>query len=156
MYGLASTRSAMAGVRLKPARLDNNKRYDTLRMTRTRSGATVRAAHEVHMLGSREALDALLESSKGKKVVLNVSSSKCGPCKLLMPTLQKYADEHGDKCTFAKFNFDEDKSLQDAVKEWKIQGVPTYRLYNEKGECTKMLTTGLPDKLGSALYLFLT
>ena len=22
-----------------------------------------------------------------------------------MPTLQKYADEHGDKCTFAKFNF---------------------------------------------------
>ena len=66
MYGLASTRSAMAGVRLKPARLDNNKRYDTLRMTRTRSGATV-AAHEVHMLGSREALDALLESSKGKR-----------------------------------------------------------------------------------------
>ena len=124
-------------------------------MTRTRSGVTV-AAHEVHMLGSREALDALLESNKGKKVVLNVSSSKCGPCKLLMPTLQKHGDEHGDKCTFAKFNFDEDKSLQDAVKEWKIQGVPTYRLYNEKGECTKMLTTGLPDKLGSALYLFLT
>ena len=23
-------------------------------------------------------------------------------------------------------------------------------------ECTKMFTTGLPDKLGSALYLFLT
>ena len=42
------------------------------------------------------------------------------------------------------------------MKEWKIQGVPTYRLYNEKGECTKMFTTGLPDKLGSALYLFLT
>ena len=72
-------------------------------------------------------------------------------------TLQKYADEHGgDKCTFAKFNFDEDKSLQEAVKEWKIQGVPTYRMYDEKGECTKMFTTGLPDKLGSALYLFLT
>ena len=92
------------------------------------------------MIGSQDELDELLESSKGKKVVLNVSSSKCGPCKLLMPTLQKYADEHGgDKC-----------------KEWKIQGVPTYRMYDEKGECTKMFTTGLPDKLGSALYLFLT
>jgi thiol-disulfide isomerase/thioredoxin len=109
------------------------------------------------MIGSRDELEKLLESSKGKKVVLNVSSSKCGPCKLLMPTLQKYADEHGgDKCTFAKFNFDEDKSLQEAVKEWKIQGVPTYMMYDENGECTKMFTTGLPDKLGSALYLFLT
>jgi len=116
-----------------------------------------RASNEVQMIGSKDELEKLLESSKGKKVVLNVSSSKCGPCKLLMPTLQKYADEHGgDKCTFAKFNFDEDKSLQEAVKEWKIQGVPTYRMYDEKGECTKMFTTGLPDKLGSALYLFLT
>ena len=59
-------------------------------------------------------------------------------------------------CMDAKFNFDEDKSLQEAVKEWKIQGVPTYMMYDEKGECTKMFTTGLPDKLGSALYLFLT
>ena len=108
------------------------------------------------MLGSREALDALLESNKGKKVVLNVSSSKCGPCKLLMPTLQKYADEHGgDKCTFAKFNFDEDKSLQEAVKEWKIQGVPTYRLYEPSGELKNQFATGQPQKLGSALYLFL-
>ena len=111
------------------------------------------AAHEVPMLGSREALDALLESNKGKGAERARASAALQAAH--MPTLQKYADEHGDKCTFAKFN-DEDKPLQDMVKEWKIQGVPTYRLYNEKGECTKMLTTGLPDKLGSALYLFLT
>jgi hypothetical protein len=42
------------------------------------------------------------------------------------------------------------------VKQWSVQGVPSYRLYDEQGEMTKQFATGTPTKLGNTLYLFLS
>ena len=84
-----------------------------------------------------------------------VSSSKCGPCKLLLPTLQAYAEKYPD-VSFARFYFDADDSLRELVKQWSVQGVPSYRLYDEQGEMTKQFATGTPTKLGNTLYLFLS
>ena len=41
-------------------------------------------------------------------------------------------------------------------KQWSVQGVPSYRLYDEQGEMTKQFVTGTPTKLGNTLYLFLS
>ena len=42
------------------------------------------------------------------------------------------------------------------MKEWGVQGVPTYRMYEPDGELKSQFTTGVPTKLGSTLYLFLS
>lgn len=111
----------------------------------------------VTMLNTTDELESMLATAKAekRKFVLNVSSSKCGPCKLLLPTLQAYAEKYPD-VSFARFYFDSDDSLRELVKEWSVQGVPSYRLYDEKGEMTKQFATGTPTKLGNTLYLFLS
>ena len=68
-------------------------------MTRTKKPTSRRCAvasaaaddKGVIMLNSTDELEALLATAKAekRKCVLNVSSSKCGPCKLLLPTLQE-------------------------------------------------------------------
>ena len=110
----------------------------------------------VLMLNNAEELEALLARCKEekRKCVINVSSSKCGPCKLLLPTLEAYGEKY-PACAFARFYFDKDESLQTVMKGWKVQGVPTYRLYEPSGELKNQFATGQPQKLGSALYLFL-
>ena len=57
--------------------------------------------------------------------------------------------------SFARFYFDADDSLRELVKQWSVQGVPSYRLYDEQGEMTKQFATGTPTKLGNTLYLLL-
>ncbi len=111
----------------------------------------------VTMIRTKDELLAVLQqASDGKqKCVLNISSSKCGPCKLLLPTLHAYAEKF-PSVTFARFYFDMDDSLRELVKEWSVQGVPSYRLYDEKGEMQKQFATGTPTKLGNTLYLFLS
>ena len=132
----------------------------TKKPTATRQCVTASAAADdkgVTMLNTTDELESLLATAKAekRKVVLNVSSSKCGPCKLLLPTLQAYAEKYLE-VSFARFYFDSDDSLRELVKEWSVQGVPSYRLYDEKGEMTKQFATGTPTKLGNTLYLFLS
>ena len=109
------------------------------------------------MLGTTDGRASLLGMAKAEKrrCVLNVGGSKCGPCKLLLPTLQAYAEKYPD-VSFARFYFDADDSLRELVKQWSVQGVPSYRLYDEQGEMTKQFATGTPTKLGNTLYLFLS
>ena len=132
----------------------------TKKPTATRRCVIASAAADdkgVTMLSTTDELELLLATAKAekRKCVLNVSSSKCGPCKLLLPTLQAYAEKYPD-VSFARFYFDADDSLRELVKQWSVQGVPSYRLYDEQGEMTKQFATGTPTKLGNTLYLFLS
>jgi thiol-disulfide isomerase/thioredoxin len=146
----------------KPSRAFPKMKSSALR-TKQRIRRTASASGEavddkgVTMLNNTEELEAMLATAKAekRKFVLNVSSSKCGPCKLLLPTLQAYAEKYPE-VSFARFYFDSDDSLRALVKDWSVQGVPSYRLYDEKGEMTKQFATGTPTKLGNTLYLFLS
>ena len=124
-----------------------------------RDSATVESKGAVIQLTSVRDVEDLLEACKSerKKCIINVSTTSCGPCKLLLPTLEKYAEEHGgETATFAKFFSDDNEELRKVASSWKVFQVPTYRMYNEAGELHKQFTTGDPKKLGSSLYLFLT
>lgn len=123
----------------------------------TASSVPVLREEGVTMLTTKDELTAFLRAAADgkRKCVLNISSSKCGPCKLLLPTLIAYAEKFPN-ARFARFYFDKDDSLRDIVNTWAVQGVPSYRLYDEQGEMTKQFATGTPTKLGNSLYLFLS
>lgn len=109
-------------------------------------------------LRSEADVDELLDACKGqrRKCVINVSTSSCGPCKFLLPTLEKYAEEHLKRASFGKIISDENDELKKLVTSWGVSQVPCYRFYDENGALYKQFTTGDPKKLGSALYLFLS
>jgi thioredoxin-like negative regulator of GroEL len=111
----------------------------------------------VRLTSEREVTELLAKcKTEKKKCVVNVSTTSCGPCKFLLPTFEKYAEENQKTTTFAKLFIDDNDETKAVASSWRVMQVPTYRLLDEVGEVHKQFTTGDPKKLGSALYLFLT
>lgn len=76
-----------------------------------------------------------------KKVLLDFFSSRCGPCKMVSPIVDKIADEHPEFMV-GKINVDEEEEL--AVR-FKVSGVPTFFVL-EKGEIIRKTTGALREK----------
>lgn len=57
-----------------------------------------------------------------KPVVIDVYATWCGPCQHMMPTIEKLAQEMGDKYIFAKVNVDESREI---ATEFGVSSVPT-------------------------------
>ncbi len=78
--------------------------------------------------------------SQGKKVLVDFFAEWCGPCKQLIPRLEKLQNEYSD-VVFVKVDVD---SNQDYALELGIRGVPTVMIYN--GETQVDRTSGVqPD-----------
>ena len=60
-------------------------------------------------------------------VLVDFSASWCGPCKTMMPVLERYADDHADKITLYKLDID---SSPDSPKRFQVRGVPTLLLFH--------------------------
>lgn len=71
--------------------------------------------------------DKVLQASMTTPVIVDFWAPWCGPCKQLMPVLEKVVQEEGGKVLMAKINIDENPQLAQA---FKVQSVPTvYVLY---------------------------
>ena len=69
------------------------------------------------------------EDFNGPRVLVDFWASWCGPCKVMKPTVQKFADDNPDiKVIFC--NVDEESDL---AKEYSIRSIPTL-MYFEDGE----------------------
>ncbi len=69
------------------------------------------------------------EDFNGPRVLVDFWASWCGPCKVMKPTIQKFADDNPDiKVIFC--NVDEESDL---AKEYSIRSIPTL-MYFEEGE----------------------
>jgi thioredoxin len=78
--------------------------------------------------------------SQGKKVLVDFFAEWCGPCKQLIPRLEKLQNEYSD-VVFVKVDVD---SNQDYALELGVRGVPTVMIYN--GETQVDRTSGVqPD-----------
>ncbi len=67
-------------------------------------------------------------------VLVDFWAEWCGPCKALMPTLEKVSAGYGGKVDFVKVNVDENASVRDKLS---VRGIPTLILFNEGREIAR-------------------
>ncbi len=67
--------------------------------------------------------------SKSGRVLVDFWAEWCGPCKMMNPTLEAFAEEQGEALTIAKVNVDDAPSL---AAKFEIRSIPTLILF-EKG-----------------------
>ena len=59
-------------------------------------------------------------------VDLDVYADWCGPCRALVPFLDRLADQYAGRLRFVKVNADEE---QDVVSYYRVEGLPTLLLF---------------------------
>ncbi len=70
----------------------------------------------------------VVEASKNQPVIVDFWAPWCGPCKQLMPVLEKVIAETGGKVKLAKVNIDEN---QDIAAQLRVQSVPTVYVFKD-------------------------
>jgi len=63
-----------------------------------------------------------------KPVLLDFHATWCGPCKMMAPELQKFAQNNKDKVRVLKVDVDKN---QEAASHYNVQGVPTLILFKK-------------------------
>lgn len=68
-----------------------------------------------------------------KPVLVDFWATWCGPCQMLAPVLEEFADEHKEKIKVGKVNVDNERNL--AIK-YQVASIPTLILF-KNGEIVK-------------------
>lgn len=76
-----------------------------------------------------EALEKSIEDAGDKLVVVAVSTTTCGPCKLIFPKVVKMSTEYPD-AVFFKIDGDKNSSTRALMRKWGVRAVPNFRFYN--------------------------
>jgi len=95
---------------------------------------------KVNKVESKEEFDEILSAATadGRLVVLNVSMTWCGPCKVIEPTFALFAEAYRD-AVFCYFAGDKSDCLTAYCTELDVQEVPAFLFYREGsivGRCT--------------------
>jgi thioredoxin 1 len=61
-------------------------------------------------------------------VLVDFHATWCGPCKMMAPELQRFAQNNSGKLRVIKIDIDKN---QQTAQQFKIQGVPTLILFKE-------------------------
>ena len=90
---------------------------------------------------------AVLEASADKPVLVDFWAPWCGPCRTLMPMLDRIADDYGGRFILAKVNTDEEQRL---AGHFGIRSIPTVALIH-RGEVVEQFVGVQPETAIRAL-----
>lgn len=71
-------------------------------------------------------MEEVVEASKSRPVIVDFWAPWCGPCKQLMPLLEKAVAAAGGKVKLAKVNIDENQAI---AAQLRVQSVPTVYIF---------------------------
>jgi len=86
-------------------------------------------------------MQAVLEQSKSVPVLVDFWAAWCGPCKQLMPTLDRLAQDYGGRFILAKVNSDEEQAL---AGQLGVRSLPTVVLFKD-GAVTDHFVGAVPE-----------
>jgi putative thioredoxin len=72
-------------------------------------------------------VEAVIEASRERPVLVDFWAPWCGPCRTLMPMLDRIADEYAGRFTLAKLNTDE---AQAVAGHFGVRSIPTVMLFH--------------------------
>jgi len=90
---------------------------------------------------------AVLEASSQQPVLVDFWAPWCGPCRTLMPMLDRIADDYGGRFTLAKLNTDEEQRV---AGHFGIRSIPTVMLFHH-GQVVEQFVGVQPESAIRAL-----
>jgi len=75
-----------------------------------------------------EKLEKYIQDAGDKLVVVAVSTTTCGPCKLIYPKVVKMSTEYPD-VLFYKIEGDKSTSTRALMRRWGVRAVPNFRFF---------------------------
>jgi putative thioredoxin len=90
---------------------------------------------------------AVVEASRERPVLVDFWAHWCGPCRTLMPLLERIADDYGGRFTLAKVNTDEE---QQVAAHFGIRSIPTVMLFDQ-GKAVEQFVGVQPEQAIRAL-----
>ena len=76
-------------------------------------------------------------------VLVDFYADWCGPCKMMMPVVEKLAEKYDGKVKVGKVNSDEN---QDLAAKYGIMSIPSFLIF-KKGTVVETLTGAMPAEV---------
>ncbi|KAK9843928.1 hypothetical protein WJX84_006886 [Apatococcus fuscideae] len=96
----------------------------------------------------KEEFYPFLEEAGDTLVIVDFYTDWCGPCKVMLPELEKMSQEKGDKAKFVKFNCNAHN--KELGQQLGIRVAPTFQLYKNSKKVAEM-TGAKIDELRSLI-----
>ena len=90
---------------------------------------------------------AVVEASRERPVLVDFWAPWCGPCRTLMPLLERIADDYGGRFALAKVNTDEEQQI---AAHFGIRSIPTVMLFDQ-GKAVEQFVGMQPEQAIRAL-----
>jgi thioredoxin 1 len=94
---------------------------------------------------SEEEFNKILTEAGDKLVVVDISTTTCGPCKMIFPKLVEMSLEYPD-AVFLKINGDINNDTRTLMRKWGVRAVPNFRFF-KNGEQVHSHTGAKLDEL---------